>query len=114
MKMNQQHDREPDHVAQARKLLAAAKQGVEQLEIEASQAFCRLTALAGMMIQIDKLSSSDHPDAVDAVAFYAATVCRDAKILLRYINSREWVPLRIPAISNHRERPRAALESTSS
>lgn len=112
--MSHQQDREPDHLAQARRLLAAAKQGVEKLENETSQAFCRLTALVGMMTQVDKLASSDHPDAIDAVVFYAATVCRDARTLLRYINSREWVPIRITPTSNDWQWPRTTLESRSS
>ena len=43
------HRQEPEvgSGAQAHALLAAATKGVEQLEAAASQAFCRLTALAG-------------------------------------------------------------------
>ena len=85
--MNARHAPEADGVTQARNLLAEAAQGVDRLEIEARQAFCRLTALAGMLARLEKLAVSHEPEADEAVALYAATVCREAEVLLRYIQS---------------------------
>ena len=87
--MNYQHAPEADGVAQARNLLAEAAQEVERLENVAGHAFRRLTALAGMLPQLERLMVSHQPEAVKAT-LDAATVCREAEALLRYINSREW------------------------
>jgi hypothetical protein len=87
--MNYQHAPEADGVAQARNLLTVAEQEVDRLEIVASQAFCRLTALTGMLARLERLAVSHQPEAVKAT-LDAATVCREAEALLRYINSREW------------------------
>jgi hypothetical protein len=75
----------PDGVAQARALLAAAAEGVEQLESAAHQAFCRLAALAGLLARHEKPAGSHEPEAVEARALDAATVCREAEVLLRYV-----------------------------
>jgi hypothetical protein len=78
---------EPDLVAQARALLAAAGEGVRRLEGAAQQAFCRLAALAGMLARLEGLAGSHEPEDAEAAALDAATVCREAEILLRYIRS---------------------------
>jgi hypothetical protein len=90
MTMDHQRNPEPDPVAKARTLLAAAEEGVRRLEDAAQQAFCRLAALAGILAGMEKLAGSHEPEAADAAALYAATVCREAEILLCYIRSG-WV-----------------------
>jgi hypothetical protein len=98
MTMNTRHAPEAHGVAQARNLLAVAAQEVDRLEIEASHAFCRLTALAGMLARLERLAVSHEPEADDAVALYAATVCRETEVLLRYIESTlpKGVPFELP------------------
>jgi hypothetical protein len=81
--MDHRRKREADCVAQARSLLAAAAKGVNQLESAASEAFCRLAALRGMLARLERLTGSGEPDAAEAAALDAATVCREAKALLR-------------------------------
>jgi hypothetical protein len=90
MTMNAQRAPQADGVAQARNLLAEAAQEVDRLEIVAGQAFRRLTALTGMLARLERLAGSHEPKAVEAAAFDAATVCHEAEVLVRYINSREW------------------------
>jgi hypothetical protein len=89
MMMNDQDASEADGVAQARNLLAEAAQEVEWLEKKASQTFCRLTALAGMLPQLERVVGSHIPGSVKAVPIAAATAHREAQILLRYINTSE-------------------------
>ena len=88
--MNYQDASEADGVTQARNLLAEAAQEVERLENVAGHAFRRLTALAGMLPQLERLAVSHQPEAVKAVAIDAATARREAQLLLRYINTSEW------------------------
>ncbi|HEY7423039.1 MAG TPA: hypothetical protein VH682_02245 [Gemmataceae bacterium] len=88
--MNDQHAPVADGVTQARSLLAEAAQEVERLENVAGQAFCRLTALAGMLPQLERLVVSHKPEAAKAVTLDAATARREAQLLLRYINTSEW------------------------
>ena len=78
---------EPDPVAQARTLLTAAGEGVRRLEDAAHQAFCRLAVLAGMVARLKELAGSHESEAAEAAALDAATMCREAEILLRYIRS---------------------------
>jgi hypothetical protein len=85
MTMHYRRNPGPDGVAQARALLAAAAEGVQQLESAANQAFCRLAALAGLLARHDNLTGSHSPEAVEAAALDAATVCREAEVLLRYV-----------------------------
>jgi hypothetical protein len=96
MIMNSQHAQAADGVVQARDLLAVAAQEVDRMEIEASQAFCRLTALTEMLARLERLAVSHEPDVVDAAALYAATICREAEGLLRHLNSRECAPFELP------------------
>jgi hypothetical protein len=88
--MNYQNASEADGVAQARTLLAEAAQEVERLEKVASQAFCRLTALAGKLPQLERVAVANKPEAVKTVARDASTARREAQLLLRYINNSEW------------------------
>lgn len=88
--MNDQHASETDGVAQARSLLAEAAQEVERLENVAGQAFCRLTALAGILPQLERQMVSHKSEAIKPVALDAATARREAQLLLRYINTSEW------------------------
>ena len=87
--MNDQEASEAAGVTQARNLLAEAAQEVEWLEKKASQTFGRLTALAGMLPQLERVAVSHKPGAVKAVPIDAATSRREAQILLRYINTSE-------------------------
>jgi hypothetical protein len=89
MMMNAQDASEADGVAQTRNLLAEAAQEVEWLEKKARQTFGRLTALAGMLPQLERVVGSHKPGGVKAVPIDAATARREAQILLRYINSSE-------------------------
>jgi hypothetical protein len=101
-----------DGVTQARALLSAAAKGVERLETTASHAFCRLSALKGLLTRLEDLSESREPDAAEAAALYAATVCRETKALLHFIDSHSnglpTPPFRPP----HRRMPRAAPDGT--
>jgi hypothetical protein len=97
MNMNYRDNPDAACVARARALLAAAAKGVEQLENAAHQAFCRLAALAGMLTRLEELAESPGPEAGEAAALDAATVCREAKALLRYMNSNEWPAGRVAA-----------------
>jgi hypothetical protein len=90
MTMDHRRISELDPVAQARTLLTAAGEGVRRLEDAAHQAFCRLTALAGMLARLEELAGSHEPGATEAAALDAATVCREAEILLGYIRNG-WV-----------------------
>ena len=89
--MDHQNNPEGVCLARARALLAAAAIGVERLESAANQAFCRLAALTGLMARLEGLGGSCKPEAGAAAALDAATVCREAKVLLRYISSRQWL-----------------------
>ena len=103
--MEEQHNSDADCVARARSLIARAAIGVEQLEKVAGQAFCRLTALLGMLARLEALAQSCDPDDVEAALLDAATVCREAEILLRYLlDARQWESIRVAL--NGKDRPR--------
>jgi hypothetical protein len=87
--MNAHDVSEADGVAQARNLLAEAAHEVERLEKVASQAFGRLTALAEMLPQLDRVVGSHKTGAVKAVPIDPATARREAQILLHDINTSE-------------------------
>ena len=87
--MNDQVASEADSVTQARNVLAEAAQEVERLERVASQAFGRLTALAGVLPHLGRVAVSHKAGAVQAVPIDAATARRESQILLRYINTSE-------------------------
>ena len=86
MTMDQRANPEADRVAQARALLEVAAKGVERLESAATLAFCRLAALKGLQARLEELAGSNLPDAAEAAAIDAATVCREAKALIRSVH----------------------------
>ena len=84
--MDDRHNLDVDCVP----LIARAAEGAEQLENVAGQAFCQLTALAGMLARVQELARSHDPEAVEAAAPDDLTLCCEAEILLRYFDSRQW------------------------
>ena len=88
-------------------LIAREAEGAEQLENAASQAFCRLTALAGMLTRLQELARARDAKAVEAVVPDAKAACRDAEILLRYFDSRQLDAVRVAANRTSRPRTRA-------
>jgi hypothetical protein len=107
--MDDRHNPDTDCVARARNLIARVTRGVEQLEDVAGLAVCRLTALGGRMGQIEEQVQSPDPDAVDAGLLSAATVCREAEILLRYLDSVQWNSVLVAANGKGRARSPAPL-----
>jgi hypothetical protein len=103
--MDDRYSSDADCVARARNLIARAAKGVEQLENVWGLAFCRLAALKGLLARLEELARSCDPDAIDAALLYAATVCREAEVLLRSLDSGQWGPARVAA--NGKERPQA-------
>ena len=88
--MNHQHAPEADGTAKTRNLLAEAAEELERLEIEASQAFRRLTALAEVLARLERLAVSHKPEVVKAVANDAATARRELQRLLSFVSTSEW------------------------
>ncbi|HEY7326765.1 MAG TPA: hypothetical protein VH592_03950 [Gemmataceae bacterium] len=107
--MDYQHNSDADSVVRARGLIAQVARGVEQLEDVAGLAFCRLTALGGLMAQIEEQLQSLDRDAIDAGLLSAATVCREAEILLRYLDSVQWDSVRDAPNGRSRARSPAPL-----
>lgn len=107
--MDDRHNSDADCVAQARNLIARVARGVEQLEDVAGLAVCRLTSLGGRMAQIEEQVQSPDPDAVDAGLLSAATVCREAESLLRYLDSVQWNTVLVAANGKDRARSPAPL-----
>ncbi len=107
--MDDRHNSDADCMARARNLIARVARGVEQLEDVTGLAFCRLTALGGRMAQIEEQVRSPDPDAVDAGLLSAATVCREAEILLRYLDSVQWHSVLVTANGKDRARSPAPL-----
>ena len=107
--MDDRHNSDVDCVTRARHLIARVARGVEQLEDVAGLAVCRLTALGGRMTQIEEQVRSPDPDAVDAGLLSAATVCREAEILLRYLDSVQWNSVLVAANGKDRARSPALL-----
>jgi hypothetical protein len=93
------HPNNPDAacVTRARALLAAVAIGIERLESAAQLASCQLAALKGMLSRLEALGGSAEPEAGEEAAPDAATVCRGATVLLRYISSRQWPAGRVVA-----------------
>jgi hypothetical protein len=90
-------------------LVTRATERAEQLEYVAGQAFCRLTALAGMLTRLKELARSRDPEAAEAMPPDPATVGRDAEILLRYFDLPPWHSVGVGDKGSCRARPRAAL-----
>lgn len=107
--MDDRHNSDSDCVTRARNLMARVARGVEQLEDVTGLALRRLIALGGMMAQIEEQVGSPYPDAVDAGLLNAATVCREAEILLRYLDSVQWDTVRIAPNGKDRARSPAPL-----
>jgi hypothetical protein len=87
--MDHQNNPNAACLARARALLAAAAIGVERLESAAKPAFFRVAALKEMLARLEGLGGSGELEAGEAAARDAATVCREAKALLRYVSSRQ-------------------------
>jgi hypothetical protein len=87
MTMDHRANGEADRVVQARALLEAAAKGVERLDSAATLALCRLAALKGLHARLEELAAAPGPDAAEAVAIDAVTVCREAKALIRSVHS---------------------------
>jgi hypothetical protein len=109
--MDHQNNPHTACVARARALLAAAALGVERLESAANLAFFRLAALTGMLARLERLGGSREAEAGAAAALDAATVCREAKVLLRYVSSRQWPAGRV--VANGGRRRRSTVPTTS-
>jgi hypothetical protein len=107
--MDDRHNSDTDCVARARNLMARVARGVEQLEDVAGLALRRLTRLGGMMAQIEEQVQSPNPEAIDAGLLSAATVCREAEILLCYLDSVQWDSVRAAASGKDRARSPAPL-----
>jgi hypothetical protein len=110
------HQNNPDAacVARARALVAAAARGVERLESAANRAFFRVAALTEMLARLEGLGESGEPEAGEAAALDAATVCREAKALLRYVSSRQGPAGRVVATGGRRRRSPARTGSGTS
>jgi hypothetical protein len=103
--MDHQSSSDADCVAQARNLIARAAKGVEKLENASSHAFCRLTALVGILTRLEEFARSSDPEIIDAALLDAATVCREAEVLLRYIDSLQMGPVQV--VANRRAQARS-------
>jgi hypothetical protein len=103
--MHKRHNPAAASVSRARTLVTRAAFGVRQLEKMSGLALCQLTAITGMLARLEELAQSYHPDS-EAVLLDAATVCREAEILLRYLlDATKWEPVQ-PAV-NGMDRPRS-------
>jgi hypothetical protein len=109
--MDYQNKSDAACVARARALLAAAAIGVERLESAANLAFFRLAALTEMLARLEGLGGSREAEADAAAALDAATVCREAKVLLRYVSSRQWPAGRV--VANGGRRGRSTVRTSS-
>ena len=112
--MDHLNNPDADCVARARALLAAAAIGVERLESAANLAFFRVAALTEMLARLEGLGGSGEPEASEAATLDAPTVCREAKVLLRYVSSRQWPAGRFVANGGRRGRSPARTGSGTS
>jgi hypothetical protein len=101
-------------VAQARALLAAAARKIERVETAANLAFFRVATLSEMLARVEELGGSGEPEAGEAAALDAVTVCREAKALLRHVSSRRWRTGRVVATGGRRRRSPARTGSGTS
>jgi hypothetical protein len=107
--MDDRHNSDDDCVARARNLIARVARGVEQLQDVAGLAFCRLTSLGGRMAQIEEQIQSPDPATVDVGLLSAATLSREAEILLRYLDSVQWNTVLVAANGKDRARSPAPV-----
>jgi hypothetical protein len=112
--MDHENNHDAANVARARALLAAAAIGVERLETAANLAFFRLAALTERLARLERPGGSHEAEVNAAAAPDAATVCRKAKVLLRYVSSRQWPAGRVVANGGRRERATARPSSGTS
>jgi hypothetical protein len=105
--MDHQNNTDAACVVRARLLLAAAAIGVERLHSAANAAnlaSCQLAGLRRMLARLEGRGGSGEPGEGEAAALDAATVCRAAKVLLRFIRSRQWPTGRFVASGGRRGR----------
>jgi hypothetical protein len=108
--MDHQDNTDAVCVVRARLLLAAAAIGVERLQSAANAAnlaSCRLAALRRMLARLEGRAGSREPAEGKAAALDAATVCRAAKVLLRFIRSRQWPAGQFVAVGSRQGRSSA-------
>ena len=65
-----------------------------------------------MLARLEELAKSCDPDAGDAAMLYAAAVCREAEVLLRYLDSRQWESVHVATKGKDRERSPVPLASS--
>jgi hypothetical protein len=92
-------------------LIAGSTEGAEQQERVAGQAFCRLTALTGMLARLKELARSRDPEAVEALPPDAGSASCDDDTLFRYFDSRPWDSVRVAANGTSRARQPVTLHS---
>jgi len=88
-------DQQNPDVAPARTLIARPANGVEQMEDAPGQTFGRLAALVEMLARLEEPAGPCDTKAVEAAGLEAATLCREAKVLLRYLDSHAWTSARV-------------------
>jgi hypothetical protein len=112
--MHHEDNTDAAYVEWARVLLAAAAIGVERLQSAANSAnlaSCRLATLRRMLARLEGRGGSREPASGEAAPVDAATICRAAKGLLRYISSRQWPAERFVANGGRRGRSPARPSS---
>jgi hypothetical protein len=92
-------------------LIAGAAEGTQQLERVAGQAFCRLTALTGMLARLKELARSRDPEVVEAVPPEPRSASCDEDTLFRYFDPRPWDSVRVAANGTSPARQRISLHS---
>ena len=102
--MDQQNNPDAAYLARARALLAAAAIGVERLERAANLAFFRVAALTEALARLEGPGGPRKPEAGEAAAPDAATLCREAEALLRDVRSRRRPPRRVVGTGGRRGR----------
>jgi hypothetical protein len=113
--MDQQNNPNAASVARTRTLLTAVAIGAERLESAAHLTFCRLAALREKLARLEGPGGSGEPKVGKAARMDASTVCHEAKVLLRYVSSRQWPAGRFVANGCRRGRsPARTCSGTSS
>jgi hypothetical protein len=88
--MDHQNNADTAYVARTRALLAATAIGAERLESAAHLAFCRLAALREKLARLEWQSKASEAGGGKAARLNASTLCHEARVLLRYVSSRQW------------------------